>query len=143
MVDEVTVAVGSAEIVVLLAGLTNAGWKRVLRERAERARVGSSGNVARLSCLMSVAQASSILLASEDGMGDFLMLRVAWILRSKDSRGAVVAAFPVSSCGVMFGRENGLLERTRPVLGSRRTILNGLDIAAVIWVVWKFFDWAV
>jgi hypothetical protein len=29
--------------------------------------VGSSGNVARLSSLKSVAQASSILLASEDG----------------------------------------------------------------------------
>jgi hypothetical protein len=117
MVDEVTVAAGSAGMAVLPAGLTNAGWKRVLRERAERTRVGSSGNVARLSCLKSVAQASSILLASEDGMGDFLMLRVAWILRSKDSR-AVVAAFPVRSCGVMFGQENALLEMTRPVLGS-------------------------
>jgi hypothetical protein len=31
MVDEATVAVGSAEMVVLPAGLTSAGWKRVAR----------------------------------------------------------------------------------------------------------------
>lgn len=79
MVDEVTVAVGSAGMVVLSAGLANAGWKRVARERVvieaivlvvavgSAVRVGSSGNVARLSSLKSVAQASSILLASEDG----------------------------------------------------------------------------
>jgi hypothetical protein len=81
MADDVssTVAVGSAEMVVLPAGLTNAGWKRVARERlvieaivlavavGSAVRVGSSGNVARLSSLKSVAQASSILLASEDG----------------------------------------------------------------------------
>jgi hypothetical protein len=97
MVDEATVAVGSAEMVVLPAGLTSAGWKRVARERLvieamvlvvavgseERVRVGSSGNVARLRSLKSVAQAASILLASEDGIGWFLMSRVAWILRSK------------------------------------------------------------
>jgi hypothetical protein len=76
MVDEVssTVAVGSAEMVVLPAGLTNADWKRVARERlvieaivlvvavGSAVRVGSSGNVARLSSLKSVAQ------ASEDGL---------------------------------------------------------------------------
>jgi len=83
-VDEVTVGVRSAVMVVFSAGLTNADWKRVARELELRVmeanvlvavgsfqvvKVGSSGNVSRLSWRKSVTQASSILLASEDGMG--------------------------------------------------------------------------
>ena len=69
MVEEVTVAVGSAGMVVLPAGLANADWKREERGRlvSWEVRVASSGNVTRFSSLKSVAQASSILLASEDG----------------------------------------------------------------------------
>jgi hypothetical protein len=95
MIDEVTVAVGSAGMVVFSAGLANADGKRVARERwlvieamvlvASVVKVGSSGNVARLSCLKSVAQASSILLASEGGMGRFLRFWRASMLRSKAS----------------------------------------------------------
>jgi hypothetical protein len=117
MVDEATVAIGSAEMVVLPAGLTSAGWKRAARERLvieamvlvvavgseERVRVGSSGNVARLRSLKSVAQAASILLASEDGIGWFLMSRVTWILRSKLRRAPrlAIASHLASSCGGM------------------------------------------
>ena len=69
MVEEVTVAVGSAGMVVLPAGLANADWKREERGRlvSWEVRVASSGNVMRFSSLKSVAQASSILLMSEDG----------------------------------------------------------------------------
>jgi hypothetical protein len=102
--DEVTVAVGSVVMVVFSAGLANADWKRVARELrvietivlvvavGSAVNVGSSGNVARLSWLKSVAQASSILLTSEAGMG---LVFLAWKVsirrsrRASDERGAV------------------------------------------------------
>jgi hypothetical protein len=69
MVEEVTVAVGSAEMVVLPAGLASADWKREERIVLVAAVSCSEVRVGCGSSLKSVAQASSILLASEDGCG--------------------------------------------------------------------------